>query len=235
MKAYVINLGRAVERREHMEAQLGDLAHEFVEAVDGHALTEEQRARLDIRPWLTPGLVGCALSHRKAYRLILAAGQPFGLVLEDDAVVPEELPALLERLPSLLGSAEIALLHYRSTRPGRLGDGPSLARDLRLREPLDTKWLNATTGYVIGREACQRMLNLHPVVMSPDGWGAFLEAQAIDRVWCVHPQPVRARTDLHSTTGYRNWWLLPNWLRAWNRERIQRRMTRFEIVSSQGP
>jgi Glycosyltransferase family 25 (LPS biosynthesis protein) len=231
MNAYVINLERAVERREHMEAQLEGLAYEFVDAGDGHALTEDQRAALDFPRWLTPGGLGRALSHRKAYRRILEAGEPFGLVLEDDAVVPSVLPALVEQLPSLLGSAEIALLHYRTTQPGRLGDGPSRARDFRLRQALDAKWLNATTGYVIGREACERMLDLHPVVMAPDGWGDFLDAQVIDRVWCVHPQPVRARTDLESTTGYRNWWILPKWLRAWNRERIQRRMTDFEIVS----
>jgi glycosyl transferase family 25 len=229
VRAYVINLAEAVERRAHMDAQLQGVDHEFVDAVDGQALTADQRAQLDVPSWIPSGRLGCALSHRVAYRLILGEGEPFGLVLEDDAIVPDDLWALLEPLPSLLRSADVALLHYRSHKAARLGDGPKLGDGFQLREPLDDRGLLATTGYVIGREAGERML-AHPVVSDADDWGTFLSRQMIDRVWCVHPQPVRARTDLESTNDYRNWTFVPKWLRAWNRERIQRRMTRFEIV-----
>lgn len=226
----MINLARAVERRAHIDAQLRGIEHEFVDAVDGHALSAEERAELDVPAWITPAGIGCALSHRKAYLRILEGGDRFGFVLEDDAIVPDDLPALLGPLPSLLNSADVALFHYRSHNPGRLGRGPGLADGFRLREPLDPQWLGATTGYVIGREAGERMLALHPVVLAADQWEAFLDRQVINRVWCVYPQPVRARTDLESTNDYRNWRLVPKWLRAWNRERIQRRMTRFQIV-----
>jgi glycosyl transferase family 25 len=230
MRAYVINLVRDVERRAHIDAQLRGIEHEFVDAVDGHALTAEQRAQLDTPPWISPGGLGCALSHRNAYGRILEDGERFGLVLEDDAIVPDDFLALLGPMPSLLKSADIALLHYRSHKPGRLGGGPTLAPGFRLREPLDDQSLVSTVGYVIGREVAERMLALHPVVLDADDWGAFQDRQVIDRVWCVHPQPISARNDLESTVGYRNWRVVPKWLRVWNRERIQRRMTRFRIV-----
>ncbi len=49
MKAYVINLERSTERRQHMRRQLERLGleHEFVAAVNGARLTADERLLVD--------------------------------------------------------------------------------------------------------------------------------------------------------------------------------------------
>ena len=46
MKIFVVNLKQAVDRKKHMEKQLGamNLSYEFIEAVDGRALDDEALA-----------------------------------------------------------------------------------------------------------------------------------------------------------------------------------------------
>src|SRR5438034_304873 len=109
---YVINLPASVDetlhrrRRAHISSELGriGLPYRFVDSVDGFRLTVEERAALvdeehvARHPWLTPGILGAALSHVAAYRAILEDGPPVALVLEDDAVLPSDLAPLLDEL-----------------------------------------------------------------------------------------------------------------------------------------
>ncbi|MGL4490922.1 MAG: glycosyltransferase family 25 protein [Rhizobiaceae bacterium] len=96
MKAYYINLDRAVERRKHMEAQAAALVFDLVrvEAVDGRQLSSEDASKY--RPGkgrthvLSEVEVACFLSHRKAWQLIADGEQSHGLVLEDDLFLSSE-------------------------------------------------------------------------------------------------------------------------------------------------
>ena len=78
MKAYVINLERSPERKIYMQKLLKKfpfLDVEFVTAVDGRAMNENERihqfdvdkfyARYSVMP--RPGEIGCTLSHQKCY------------------------------------------------------------------------------------------------------------------------------------------------------------------------
>jgi glycosyl transferase family 25 len=80
MRAYVINLPRSPARRVSVAAQLQGtgLDHVFVDGVDGRALAPVDRGRLidesavaRYPQWLTPGALGCALSHLRTYELIV--------------------------------------------------------------------------------------------------------------------------------------------------------------------
>lgn len=65
---------------------------EFIDAVDGRKLSEQQRnEQFDYKTCenligrkLNAGEVGCTLSHRKVYEHFIEAGDPYALVLEDD-------------------------------------------------------------------------------------------------------------------------------------------------------
>ncbi len=98
------------------------LRHEFIEAVDGRALTPSERAELVDETavarypgWLTPGALGCALSHRRAYERILdSEDDGVALVLEDDAILPTTITTkIAEVVPHMYGS-EIVLLYFRN-------------------------------------------------------------------------------------------------------------------------
>ena len=99
-----------------MEKQLKDLGleHGFVSAVDGSTLSREEmdaaydkKATMDyfnshklglrnfIDTDLAPTEIGCALSHIKIYKEIVAIDECVALVMEDDVSIREELPKFL--------------------------------------------------------------------------------------------------------------------------------------------
>src|SRR5262245_3962005 len=95
-----------VSRRDTVSARLTalGLAHEVVRGVDGNCLTAAERARFisdEVSREKYAGFVmapyqrGCALSHIQLYERIVREGIPEALILEDDAVVGESLPAVL--------------------------------------------------------------------------------------------------------------------------------------------
>ena len=105
---YVISLARASERRENMRRQLGALgmAFEFVDAVDGSTLKPEQIPRR-VRPakfkmvygrGILKGEIGCFLSHCAVLERIAKSGDDCALILEDDAVLPDDLPDIVKRI-----------------------------------------------------------------------------------------------------------------------------------------
>ena len=85
-----INLDRAVDRREKMEAQLSRLRlsglYHRLPALDGTAIGNSSVLR--------PGEVGCFHSHCRALELAADSGKPVHLV-EDDAIFSEYLFSLL--------------------------------------------------------------------------------------------------------------------------------------------
>ncbi|HUR85628.1 MAG TPA: glycosyltransferase family 25 protein [Solirubrobacteraceae bacterium] len=263
MKAYVINLPRSHDRRRHIEEQLArlELEYEIVAATDGSALTPEERERLldmdavtRAPDWLRPGIVGACLSHLAAYRAIAADGAPHALVVEDDAILPPDLVALLAEIAPELRGREAVLLDVKSLRATELSglDGIDLPGGRRLLYPMDVAPLTAATAYVITREACLSMSEfVIPVRAGPDSWGFFVEHGGLDRVRCVHPRPCRPRTDFKSTVDYLGASAAPLQrimsfvsehrifplfqLAAWRRARSDRRMTRLTVVSRRSP
>ena len=98
MKAYIINLKEAIERRNYMQKQLAllppSLSSEFIEAVNGKGMNREQleenfdyeKFRLRYAKEVRPGEIGCTLSHQKCYRRLLESKEKYVLILEDDII-----------------------------------------------------------------------------------------------------------------------------------------------------
>jgi glycosyl transferase family 25 len=107
LQTWVINLDRAPERLARIGSQMERLGLPFTRlpAVDARALTDDQRAALDEAAYrrkhgMTPvlGELGCYLSHVRAMELFLASQAEFALVLEDDVLLEDTLPAVLQGL-----------------------------------------------------------------------------------------------------------------------------------------
>lgn len=217
MRVYVINLPRCVERREHIEAQVRGLDHEFIETVDARTLNRE-----DWPERISLGTVGCGLSHLNAYRHIIRDNRS-GLVVEDDAILPQNTAELLDAIETELAPGDVALLYYR-VPPGQREctlHGTGL-----LLEP-ETAVLSGCA-YVITPEACRRLLEFDALRrgFGIDDWDA-----APVRPLCVAGRPVRHRFDFPSSIGYANGRLIPAFLRTWNRRRLERQMSRFRVTT----
>ena len=86
-------------------------------AVDARALTPEQTASLDEAAYrrkhgMTPvlGELGCYLSHVQAMHAFLASPADFALILEDDVLLHDSLPAVLSGLMKLSDRWDVAKL-----------------------------------------------------------------------------------------------------------------------------
>lgn len=107
LATWVINLDRAPERLARIAAQLErlGLAWTRLPAVDARALRPEQRAALDEATYRRRhgkepvlGELGCYLSHVAVMREFLAGDARFALVLEDDVILKDTLPAVVQGL-----------------------------------------------------------------------------------------------------------------------------------------
>lgn len=96
---YVISLARAPERRAAISEHLTSLGIEFeiVDAVDGRKLSAEYLASVTaLGVKLSPGMIGCNLSHYELTKKLLASSADIALFLEDDARLHPSVAALLK-------------------------------------------------------------------------------------------------------------------------------------------
>ena len=129
LRTWVINLDRAPERLARISGRPAALKVGWTRlpAVDARALTPEQRAALDEPAFcrkhgMTPllGELGCYLSHVQAMHLFLASDAPFALVLEDDVLLHDSLPAVLQGLmanPQRWDVAKLSAVHRGTPVP----------------------------------------------------------------------------------------------------------------------
>jgi GR25 family glycosyltransferase involved in LPS biosynthesis len=86
---YVLNLDRSVQRWDRVSKELeqaGLQAHRFP-AVDGKLLSAEELRNSTTalsRFFQPPGVIGCYLSHRKFWQLVIDQQIPEAIILEDD-------------------------------------------------------------------------------------------------------------------------------------------------------
>jgi glycosyl transferase family 25 len=88
------------------------VSFERIPAVAGAGLSLHERkefidARRNCR--LTPGEIGCFLSHQKAWRSFIQADEPWAAIFEDDAIVSPRLGAFLEEIPNKIASGLIKI------------------------------------------------------------------------------------------------------------------------------
>jgi glycosyl transferase family 25 len=204
MRTFIINLDRSPDRLARMQAQAGrlGLAFERFQAVDGIGLTD------DLAPYfcdgagrimspLKPGEIGCYASHLGVWRRIVTLWEPASLVLEDDAVLADDLPSFLQSLLAALPRGW-DLVHLcrepeRAFRPlADLGDGRRLIRYSRVP--------TTTTGYLVSRSGAARMLlPIEPRMWCVDQDLRFPWRFGLD-VYGVTPPPISPRGEA-STIG----------------------------------
>jgi glycosyl transferase family 25 len=154
LQIYVINLKRAVERRRFMEEQLRrlGLAYTLFEAVEGRALDPDRVEQYDraarLRRYgadLSPGEIGVYLSHYRIFEEMGERGIERALILEDDALLSDDMVGLLPAMAALPPGYELIRLSGarmpRHLTAAPLGAGHSLVRPLNV--------VCGSTGYVL--------------------------------------------------------------------------------------
>jgi glycosyl transferase family 25 len=212
LQAFVINLQRSADRRDHILRQLSrtSLEYHLVEATDGR-LIDTTDVSLASPDWMgrvstSPGVLGCSLSHLRVYEAVLEAGVDLALVLEDDIVLPPDISPLVEEAASHMELAEVLLLRVSAPDPpcqlSRKGV-VQLSSGHLIAYPMDLINVAAGVAYVITAEACLRMrAGLLPVRVPADDWFYFHSQGILDRVRCVAPLPIRIDPSFGSTINH---------------------------------
>ena len=201
LQTWVINLDRAPERLARAAQQLQRLKLPFTRltAVDACALTAEQSASLDAAAYcrkhgMTPvlGELGCYLSHVQAMHAFLASSADFALILEDDALLHDSLPAVLQGLIDKADRWDVAKLSaVHSGTPvacAEVAPGHHLAVMLSR--------CTGSSAYILNRRAAQSYVQgLLPMSLPYDhvfdqGWRFGLKVRLVTPTPCGHDEEI---------------------------------------------
>lgn len=165
VEGFILHLARAEQRRAQVDLLRERLPMpvDVVDAVDGREMTAHEiaavyRPRL-YRPHypfrLTPGEIGCFLSHRRAWTAIVEKGIDAGFIIEDDVDIdPSSFRPLLDFVLDRFDPGSYVRFPWRD----RSDAGPVRARQggLSLVELRHTGL--GTLGQLVGREAAALLL-----------------------------------------------------------------------------
>ncbi len=201
LQTWVINLDRAPERLARIAAQMQrlQLPFERLPAVDARAFTPAQQAAIDEAAYRRqhgmpslPGELGCYLSHVEVVRRFLAGGADFALVLEDDVVLHDSLPAVLRGLiahPARWDMVKLSAVHSGTPVPVlEVAPGHSLAVMLSR--------CTGSSAYLMNRRAAQAYAQgLLPMSLPYDhvfdqGWRFGLKVRLVTPTPCGHDDQI---------------------------------------------
>ncbi|RXX62543.1 hypothetical protein DD600_23315 [Enterobacter cloacae] len=205
MKTYIINLESASERMESMKTQVerSGLHYEFIPAVDGRNIPANLLSLLkkEHSYAVTPGEVGCSLSHLAVYKALVSSNEDCALVLEDDVSLPNDISMFINELEGKITKSTpcIYLLshvnHYNSKCIIELSDNYSI------HEVYNAAFSHA---YVINKPAAITLLNkLFPVWCVADQWQTFREFGFV-RLRGVVPEYISTNPEYESVTTIGN-------------------------------
>jgi GR25 family glycosyltransferase involved in LPS biosynthesis len=144
--------------------------------------------------WLTPNMLGCSLSHIKAYQTVIDQGLDYAFIFEDDVVLGAGLQPLMAQIAAKASGNSATLLYYQCWDAITLSQqkGIALGGNYRQYEVTNQYRFISTAGYFITRDACQTMLQKTlPLHVGPDSWKYFCECGALQQLNMVYPMPVQ--------------------------------------------
>ncbi|MDD3327073.1 MAG: glycosyltransferase family 25 protein [Zoogloea sp.] len=164
MKIFVLNLERALERRESMLQHLSSLGieAEILPAVEGARLPASSLpAGTDAR--LSPGEIGCYLSHVRFWEIVVERGLEHAIVLEDDVRCSPSMLQVAEDVAAL--GMPFDAVRLSALNPIRGLDITTLPHGGKL--VLPNKNPSGTQGYMVTLEGARHLLERLAVPRCP--------------------------------------------------------------------
>ena len=165
MKILVINLDRSADRLERMRQIFAGAGLDFerLAAVDGKLLPPEEQSvfsgqRNGQPVTLTPGEIGCYLSHVKAWKTLLDGTGDHVLVVEDDVHFSPKAGSILKETGWIPPDADIVKLETARTHVRLANETAATIGDISVRK-LESQHLG-TAAYIVSRAGAKKLLGL---------------------------------------------------------------------------
>ena len=182
MKTFVINMEKDVEKREKISMQLSlqpYLDSEIIKACEGRTLSENElkkianieffRQRYGIQATL-PAL-GCSISHYNVYKKIVQSNIKYALILEDDAILSEDLASVLSQFQSIFYSQTPTVMLLT---PDFIYHKDEVVENKNDFQVVKVRNGYMTSGYLINYAGANLLLRVQsPVKYIADDWGVF--------------------------------------------------------------
>ena len=186
--------------------------------MDARRLTPEQQACLDDagfrrRHGMPPlaGELGCYLSHVEVMRRFLAGDAEFALVLEDDVLLHDSLPAVLQGLIAHAGRWDAVKLSavHRGTPVRVLEVAPGHHLAVMLSR------VTGSSAYLMNRKAAAAWLKepggLLPMTLPYDhvfdqGWTFGLQVRMVTPTPCIHDEEIATTITTGGASRKFAWW-----------------------------
>ncbi len=173
MQTYLVNLDRSLDRLAIMTERLASIgiAWERIPAVDGKLLGAEQKSAVNSPNWkfptrLTPGEIGCMMSHRRCWERFLSTHDEWLLVIEDDCVFSNQSFKYLSN-PDWI-PVGVDLVQFSTVNEPAYSDQeialPEFNNSLYRIKYSSPK---GTYGYFISRKAAKLALSMSEVIEEP--------------------------------------------------------------------
>lgn len=208
IKTYIINLPQEHERRKNILAETVKypcLDVEMVKAIYGKILSDNEKDRLfdknKFRKYygrtLLPGEIGCTLSHRNCYKLLLESEYEFALILEDDAYIKDDVFSafFIKSVMEFMNSSDpvVLLLHADFES---IGSNSSFYGKYDLYAVYSALF---TTAYLLNKSAARLFLQKEPPYFwVADDWHLFRKWGA--HIYSLFPSVVVQQWDKFSTS-----------------------------------
>lgn len=204
MRTFVINLEKDKTRRKAMQSQLSqlDVSYEFFTGAYGIEIPDDELEMICNQKALEAnfkqpiadlkGLVGCTYSHFLIYKKMVEDDISIACILEDDVIISNQFPKVLNWLEEKMSSNEVVSLHtllyfdtnFKSTDRFH-ADG------FGIYEPNPPK-IRGTQGYVITREVAQKIMTfMMPIIDFPDCWHRYKLGIREIEIKVIFPFPLR--------------------------------------------
>jgi glycosyl transferase, family 25 len=188
---------RMASMAQQLQAQ--GLAFERVEAVVGRELTAEQK-RASFSPFwygllqgrqITDAELGCSLSHRKIWQMMIDRGQDWAVIFEDDA---EFLPQFAVQLSTIENETHdfdmVHLFAFREPDILHCGTIDGAFKVMRYSGPH-----GSTAAYAMRLSGAKKLMSIGKVWTAPDKW-TWLSAVTGLRCCGILPYPVKLEEQL---------------------------------------
>lgn len=182
MKTYVVNMLKDTQKRATIEKQLAvhpELDYQIWKAVEGRKLAQEELKDCvsplfyqRYKKYASLPALGCALSHISIYRDIVQNNIPYALILEDDAILSQNL--CLDKLVPLLNTDKpIAILLTSDFWYKKDALVKEISENHQVFQLYDGYM---TSGYLVNK-ACAELLQkkIYPVQFTADAWKDFID------------------------------------------------------------